>query len=724
MAILKKLAPRALSVFLVVATAVLVVAHIFHAIFWRGHDPYDDTGYMLAIFRQLATGHTLYAEVFSQYGPFHGQAWLSFLGAFGFPIDHDHVGIGVLVLWTACAVVAGWAAKLATESVLAGCLSALWVAWSLMAFSNELGHPVSLCAFLVLASVATSSYARVHGGVGGLVLHALSGAMVAALVFTKINLGIFQGIALGLALLFSWDRGGRLSALGCLATLGLPVVLLGNSWPVPQRLVLGCSVMLPMVMLLLAWHRLRLPAVPWQREWLPWLGGLAVASLAMVAVAMMQGISLTGLLDGMLLRPLKLPGLFMIYPEVRPIDVASMAVSLLLAGIWLFASRGARPWPTWWPQLVVVTGLALVPTWIWLGFPWSMGMASLAWVPLTLGVDGPDADQAALRRSRALLVLGLAGAWQALGAFPVLGSQGCIPASLHLLLWTIAIGGMLTRRLPAGRWLRTGSAAALLGSTCWLVLATSGEHTRKVDRYAKFSAPGHELYSLPMEQAATLATVVSNVAQTKGPLFTSHGQHSLVLWAGKPHPNGFNCTYIAGLLSPEELHATVRHFQQEPAWASVIFARGRAFGDGPHSGFIADFLQKETRPWFRIQDYELRLSAGSQPPPMRHAVWFDGKNWMLSAPAADVARARKWRLRAPLQIGSGRWEAVPASPSALSSSEETSPDAGLRSYGTCALPTDVAAVMKKARADQLERASFWLCDKKWEPLSGVAVVVP
>ena len=101
---------------LVVVVSVAIVRLGFYLSF-ISFNAYDDEGYLLMSLVGVDTGHALYDDVFSQYGPFYYLAvgWLSKLPGLG--LTTDGLRLLWLGLWVMSSVVAGMAASLpATET--------------------------------------------------------------------------------------------------------------------------------------------------------------------------------------------------------------------------------------------------------------------------------------------------------------------------------------------------------------------------------------------------------------------------------------------------------------------------------------------------------------------------------------------------------------------------------------------------------------------------------
>jgi hypothetical protein len=158
---------------------------------------YDDTGYVLAIIQSYNQGKKLFVEVFSQYGPFYTQYYHFLTNVISGSITHDVLGWVTVVHWIAGAVLAGLAGLRLSGQLAVAVMCMLASALSVHGLRAEPGHPVSLCLLLVMALLPLVP--GPHSQWANLRLFG-AGAIVGALCLTKINLGVFTGMAVGLPL--------------------------------------------------------------------------------------------------------------------------------------------------------------------------------------------------------------------------------------------------------------------------------------------------------------------------------------------------------------------------------------------------------------------------------------------------------------------------------------------------------------------------------------------
>ena len=169
--------------------------------------PYDDEGYFLAVLRQFLRHGSLYVHTKSTYGPFYfsvvggiyrltGQSPTPFTGR-------------LIVLVFTVAAAAGFGATVwrVSRSVAFAVLCEVVTFGVLISVNgNEPLHPGSLIALLLaVLAYALASYAMDEREA----MLTLAGAVVGALLMTKINVGLFAVAALVVAFVVGNDQYGK-----------------------------------------------------------------------------------------------------------------------------------------------------------------------------------------------------------------------------------------------------------------------------------------------------------------------------------------------------------------------------------------------------------------------------------------------------------------------------------------------------------------------------------
>ncbi len=570
---------------------------------------YDDEGYVLWSMRGFCTGEPLYTGVYSQYGPLFFLFYRAVHTATGLVFDNDNARLLNLGYWLATAALAGLVAQGSTRRLAAGLAAAALTFFTLASNTNEPFHPGALLALLV--AVAGALGAGLIGTERERHLGWVIALLATAACLVKINVGAFLFAALG-----SWlwldSRGAptlrRLAPpLVAAGLVAAPLVLmrqhLGETQIQQSALVFGCGGLA----LLIERRRDRLNLFD-RRDWTRAaaaclaLGGLVVASMLLL------GTGAGDLLEGVLLGPLRHPGVYAFPPRfpwpavlLAPVslifaawvtrhaaDARSnrvLALAKLAAGLAFFAQAvGAPP------------GLALDR------FAYYLGPA-LAWI-LVAPLE-PTPEPATTRRARWIAWLFL---WQTLQAFPVAGSQVAwgsfwwVPLCVHGWFQGAA---HLARDRQRPRFLATAviaaTAATALGRGLW-----DGYVCLKDS--APLDLPGARWVRPPPASAATLRIVTRNLRLHAGTVFSLPGMFSLNIWSEKPTPTRANVTHWFSLLDDTRQAEIVARLDADPD-AIVVLQRDllRFLLENGHrpSGLLHDHLLARFVPLARIDGYDL-----------------------------------------------------------------------------------------------------------------------
>jgi hypothetical protein len=267
---------------------------------------YDDEGKALLLVQHLLDRHPVFDQLHSEYGPsYYFQRWILF-GVAGLPLTNDVGRAVTLVTWWLSALilgVTGW--RVAGKSPFALGLAAISGTLSLLhlsVLSYEPNHPQEVIA--VLLALAFWTAGTMKSAIRRLPLCVLGG-LGAALVLTKINVGVFYCIALALALVALTRPSPVQTLLKCLLTIGvvaLPLALMRS------RLADGyAGLCFFMTVSLLPCCFILAFRVPGGRfgfgDWVAAAAGGLVILLIMAGFARSDGNTISGMLDALILRP-------------------------------------------------------------------------------------------------------------------------------------------------------------------------------------------------------------------------------------------------------------------------------------------------------------------------------------------------------------------------------------------------------------------------------------
>ena len=164
-----------------------------------GFTTYDDEGTLMLTVKQYLSGMRIYDEVFSVYGPIY-----YFYNAFirritSTPVTHDITRMSSIIPWVLCSVLSGWIVLRLTRSVVFAAVALTVVSMTVGFFRVEPGHPQELTLLLLIALAACPLWARIKASRNTLMF--TLGLLGGALLLIKINIGIYVGAALALAVL-------------------------------------------------------------------------------------------------------------------------------------------------------------------------------------------------------------------------------------------------------------------------------------------------------------------------------------------------------------------------------------------------------------------------------------------------------------------------------------------------------------------------------------------
>ena len=146
---------------------------------------------MLSV-KQYLGGLKLYDQVWSGYGPiYYFYNWL-LRSITATPVTHDVVRMSSLLPWLLTSLVCAWIVLRLTTSLVLASVAHFLTLYSLKFFANEPGHPQEICILLLVCLVASGELVELRWRFLGEIL---LGALPAALLLTKVNLGIFAILA-------------------------------------------------------------------------------------------------------------------------------------------------------------------------------------------------------------------------------------------------------------------------------------------------------------------------------------------------------------------------------------------------------------------------------------------------------------------------------------------------------------------------------------------------
>lgn len=537
---------RLVTVLLGALALVVSLAYGYYTVFSRPMSL--DEGYLMITVQGFTGGSALYDVVFTQYGPFYYfYEWL-LRSVLAVPLTHDATRLVCVLHWLIAASVLGLTAWKMTRSALTGLLVGAQAVVHLSSIANEPGHPQELV--VVLLALGMWMAGRFTRGRGSLEVLAL---ITALLVFTKINVGIFFGFALLLAMrCHASDRFARGAWQWLLLAVcaALPFVLmrhhLSQSWCRNFAVLAAGTV----ATTLFVAGRTSNGEGMGAKKYFTMGAVFGAAASALVAVTLFTGTSWKGLVDGLLLTPLKMPRVALL--------TIPLANAVLLNGLfsWTVAMAvlrntpaRAEPWLIGLKGAYVIAGafclagdaknqLAWLLPWVWLAVIPSRG--DHKW-----GTE----------ESFARVFLVLAAAWQSLQGYPIAGTQVTLGTLLLVLAYGLCANDAvhsITRHsritefvmgLPSAKRVLlqglTGVLLIFLFANLWCRLpAVRQDHAR----LRPLDLPGSHRVRMDTETVEMYRALAQYLAAESGTFVTYPGVNSLYLWTGKRPPTQLNST--------------------------------------------------------------------------------------------------------------------------------------------------------------------------------------
>jgi hypothetical protein len=610
---------RSILVYAGVAMAAAVAA--YYAIF-TNFAPYDDEGTLLVTVQAFAHGEVLYRDVYTPYGPFYYELFGGLFALTGKAVTTDASRSIVIVLWVATSLLYGVSVQRLTGRLTLGAAGMIAAFAPLVVLANEPMHPQVLCVLLLgaITLLAVFASARNPGRWG-----AVTGALLAALVLTKLNLGVYAAAAAVLAAALTleplrsraWIRWPVVAAV-----VALPVIVcardFGQEW---VRNLAAVEVLATAAIVVAAWRLGERAREEGLARWL--LGGVvgfAAASVAIMVAILLTGSSLADVYDGMVTEALRVREVNMTPLPSTPaaIDWAIAALAVAFLAVRLRRPEAGLP-SVWSGGLRILAGVV-----IWLTIariapvalnPSSGNQLSIPTVLAWIAVLPPGgATESQFKRFLRIFLPALAVA-QALQVYPVAGSQMGIAALTFVPVGALCIADGLT---VLGAWSAERGRDGLerFGVIATVVLvafavdmgvnAIVRPGINSISNYRHNTAlpfPGATALHLPEEQVQQYAAMVDALHEHGCTDFIGYPNiNSMYLWSGiEPPPPAAPGVWLEALDSERqqrivnELRASRRPCVIRSEARAALWLSGREVPDRPLVRYIfSDFKPVET----------------------------------------------------------------------------------------------------------------------------------
>lgn len=622
---------RSILVYAGVAMAAAVAA--YYAIF-TNFAPYDDEGTLLVTVQAFAHGDVLYRDVYTPYGPFYYELFGGLFALTGKAVTTDASRSIVIVLWVGTSLLYGVSVQRLTGRLALGAAGMIAAFAPLVVLANEPMHPQVLCVLLLGAITLLTVFASAKNPARW---GAAAGALLAALVLTKLNLGVYAVAAAVLAAVLT------LEPLRSRAWIRWPVVVAVVAMPVVVsfrdfnqewvRNLAAVEVLATAAIVVAAWRLGERAREEGLARWL--LGGVVgfvAASVAIMVAILLTGSSLSDVYDGMVTEALRVREVNMtpLPSTAAAIDwaIAALAVAFLAVRL---RRPDAGPPSVWSGGLRILAGVV-----IWLTIariapvalnPSSQNQLSLPTVLAWIAVLPPSgATESQFKRFLRIFLPALAVA-QALQVYPVAGSQMGIAALTFVPVGALCIADGLA---VLGAWSAERGRDGLerFGVIATVVLvafavdigvnAIVRPGINSISNYRHNTAlpfPGATDLRLPADQVQQYAAMVDALHEHGCTDFIGYPNiNSMYLWSGiEPPPPAAPGVWLEALDSEKqqrivnELRASKHPCVVRSEPRAALWLSGREVPDRP----LVRYIFGDFKPVKTVGEFEFLLPKPS-----------------------------------------------------------------------------------------------------------------
>lgn len=623
--------PAVLTIGLYALVAMGAAVAAYFALFTQ-FAPYDDEGTLLVTLNAFAHGGTLYSDVYTPYGPFYYELFGGLLALFGKDATTDMSRIAVMFLWVGTSLLYGFSCQRLTGRLALGLAGTMAAFATLMVLAGEPMHPQVLCVLLLAAFTALAVFGpgrRVAWAGAG------AGALLAALVLTKLNLGVFAVAAVALAAVLTveplqrrrWLRWPVIAA-ALLLPLALMVRDLDLAW---VRNLIGLETLALAAVVVAAW-----PSRPRPGEgddgtarWvLAAAVGFVVAFVAILVAIVLNGSALGDVYEGMVTEAQRVREVNITeFPS--PAAAVDWALAGLAAAVVCVRLRGAGDGPpSVWPGLL--RAAAGVTIWF--------SIAKIAPLGLSPSAQNPDSVAAVLAWVAALapagaveptykrflrVMLPALAVAQVLQVYPVAGSQMGIAALtfvpvgalcladalVSLRAWSEARGGLARERFAVVAAVVAAALAVDFAINVIVRPGISGALAYRDQKALPFA--GATYLRLPAEETDEYTRLIDLIHSNRCTTFIGYPNiDSFYLWAGiEPPPPAAPGAWVNALDS-ERQQRIVNELRASPR-PCLIRSDARAQnwlrGSPPPDRPLANYVLNDFRPVEEVGEFVFEL---------------------------------------------------------------------------------------------------------------------
>lgn len=536
---------------------------------------YDDEGYLMITVKQFVEGRVLYDEIYTQYGAaYYFYKWLIH-GLLNLPVTHNITRLTTLFVWVLTSFLCGIFALRLTRSAVGGAAAYILTFLILFRMTDEPGHPQELCGLILIVSLLLLT--GKNSGKSFNVRLGLLGATVALLLLTKINLGIFLGLALAISFLSlspkNHIRHYALIVLTLLSAL-LPFVLFRNIFYLAW-LKLGYLVAVGLsATLITSLFKINITLLD-LKHYLITLIGFCLTIFGIVLIVYLQGSTIEAFLNGIFFQHLTFGDKF---PKAPPIHRFAfwwaIFAFLSVAAFLYFQKKMPDSTIKFVALLKFLFGMSVILSsffnFHYFHFPNIFLVLNFATPFLWILLLNLNLREAAEQTVFPRIALVLVAILQPLQIYPIAGTQMNFGVFLMLIIAVVCLfdaAGELKIAFPktfSGRHLPTTFAVGLI----LLLTGYAGYRILYIYKVYQSNIPlsfsATEFVRLPEQEVAFYNFLVENIKNNCDDFITLPGKNSLYFWTRIEPPTTYNTTASLALLSEKQQQAIVRKMQSSP----------------------------------------------------------------------------------------------------------------------------------------------------------------
>jgi hypothetical protein len=592
---------------------------------------HEDEAYMLTTLKSFMHHGHLYDRVFSQYGPFYSEFWAGVFSLFGIPETHDAARAITTCVWVGSTLGLGLALLRITRSVFLGIAVQVLSFSALGVLTAEPLHPGGLICMLLVAIVLVAAFVTERPAQ---LLAAALGALVGALVLTKINVGGFALLSLALTCTVVYPTLARLRwprAVVEVVFVVVPLAVTASKWGQGWAWHFGVHVSIAALAVVIALRARRTDQRADGELW--WIaGGFLVLAVLICAAILGAGTSLGGLVDGVVTQPLRqgeaftVP--FVLSPRIWAFDAIGLAGALAFWGLARSGAPVSAAVRSFAAAASVMVGVEMALTLVGKTLPANpldlagvpVSLLAFVWVALVPPASGER------RVGFAVLLLPVLAVLQPLHAFPVAGSQVFWGTFLLVGVAAICVANgvrSLFAGMAAGREREITFAlatAVAIVIAAFAVNATLREGLVRVrgeyHAAVPLDLPGATDVRVTEAEAVAFRAITAAIdRECPASFMTEPGMMNFYIWTEKEPPTGMNATAWMTLFDDHQEQQVV---EETSSIEGLCLLRNTAIAEywssGPvPPGPLVENLKQGFRPIATFGDYELLKREGKSP---------------------------------------------------------------------------------------------------------------